>query len=230
MNLTIQKEIFEKFDAPVIGVIIAEGVDNHGSKEEIDMLLRKVEGETREEFSKFASHGVHPNIAAWRKAYKRFGSDPHQYRSSVESLVRRVLKGDSIPHINMLVDLYNYISLKYIIPVGGEDTDMIRGSLQLAFADGTEPFIRLNGTENEPPSAGEVAYKDDEGAVCRRWNWREAERTKLTEDTKNAIIILDAVAPVDYTCVERAMNELAVLIKKFCGGQTNQTCYAYKRY
>ncbi|TSC77434.1 MAG: tRNA synthetase subunit beta [Parcubacteria group bacterium Gr01-1014_29] len=220
MDITIQKEIFEKFDAPIIGVITAEGVDNHGTKEGIDMLLRKVEERTREDFLKFESVSQHPNIATWRRAYKKFGSDPHQYRSSVESLVRRVRKGDSIPHINTLVDIYNYISLTYVIPVGGEDIDTIRGNLQLAFAEGTEPFMRLNGTENEPPSAGEVVYKDDEGVICRRWNWREADRTKLTEGTKNAIIILDALAPVTHVIVEQATNELAELIKQFCGGMT----------
>ena len=219
MNLAIQKEIFEEFDKPIIGVIIAKEVDNHGARDDIDTLLRKAEAETRERFSKSESFGANPNIAAWRSAYKKFGSDPHQYRSSVESLVRRVCKDDSLPYINKLVDLYNYISLKYVVPVGGEDIDMIRGNLRLAFADGAEPFIRLNGTENEPPSTGEVVYKDDEGVICRRWNWREADRTKLTEKTKNAIIVLDALAPVDRATVEQATQELAKLITQFCGGK-----------
>ena len=133
--------------------------------------------------------------------------------------MRRVIKGDAIPHINKLVDLYNYISLKYVIPVGGEDMDAIRDNLQLAFANGTEQFVRLNGTENEPPDKGEVVYKDDEGVICRRWNWREADRTKLTERTKEAIIVIDALAPVSRAVVDRAMNELALLIKKHCGGE-----------
>ena len=68
-------------------------------------------------------------------------------------------------------------------------------------------------------SANGKASKDDYGVVCRRWNWREAERTKLTESTKNAIIVMDALAPVDRVAVERATHELADLIKKYCGGE-----------
>lgn len=225
MRLNIQPEILATFDSPIIGVIDCCDVDNGGDGPEIDNLLRTVEEETRKEFSRFGSVGEHPNIAAWRAAYKKFGADPHQYRCSIESLVRRVLKRENVPHIDKLVDLYNYISLKYVIPVGGENVDAIRGNLQLTFADGTEEFVRLNGTEKEPPTKGEVVYKDDTGVICRRWNWREAERTKLTEETKNAVIVLDALAPVDGMIVEQAMNELADLIQRYCGGEVEKSIW-----
>jgi len=206
MNLIVQKEIFENFDRPIFGIVKITGLDNHGSSLEIDSMLRNIEAQTRKDFSQFESHGHHPNLVTWRKAYKKFGSDPHQYRCSVESLARRVLKGESIPHINKLVDLYNYISLKYVVPVGGEDIDKIHGDLQLVLANGSESFVRLNGTENESPLEGEVVYKDDEGIICRRWNWREADKTKLTEDTRNAIIVIDAIYPIDKTIIEIAIN------------------------
>lgn len=89
------------------------------------------------------------------------------------------------------------------------------------FAKGNEPFIRLGGTENEPPLPGEVVYKDEEGVVCRRWNWREAERTKLTEETKNAIIVIEGLPPISREIIESAIKELANLIKKYCGGETS---------
>lgn len=219
MRLFIPKEVFDIFDAPIIGVIIAKNLDNHGESAEVDHLLRNTELETRIQFARLEICGQHPNITAWRQAYKKFGSDSRQYRCSAESLVRRVLKDESVPHINKLVDLCNYISLKYVIPVGGEDMDAIRGELRLAFSDGTEPFVRLNGTENEPPNKGEMVYKDDEGVVCRRWNWREADRTKLTENTQNAVIVLDALAPTNRAAVEQAANELADFIKQHCGGE-----------
>lgn len=185
MKFLIKKEIFNSFPDLIIGTVLAKGVDNKGEFQEINNLLREAEDKIKYEFSKFESPSRHPNIVVWRKAYKKFGADPHDYRCSIEALVRRVLKGEKIRHINKLVDLYNYISLKYIVPVGGEDLDKIKGNLILDFAKGNEPFVRLGGTENEPPLPGEVIYKDDGGVICRRWNWREAERTKLTEETKN---------------------------------------------
>ncbi len=217
MNLLIQKEVQEQF-SPIIGVIYASGVDNTKQIPEVGALLEEVSASVRESFAEFESPSKHPFIAAWRQTYKKFGSDPHEYRCSAEALVRRALKGAILPRINTLVDLYNYISLKYVLPVGGENTDAIKGDLHLATALGTEEFIRLGGIENEPPKVGEVIYKDDSGVICRRWNWREAERTKMTEGTVNAVIVIDAVPPTGAPLVEEATRELARLVTQYCGG------------
>ena len=221
MEFKIQKEIFDIFPDFIAGVILLKNVDNRGEGAEITQLLREVEKEQIAKLSGLENFGLHPQLNAWRMAYRKFGADPHQYRCSAEALVRRALKGDQLRHINKLVDLYNYISLKYILPVGGEDTNNIAGDLVLAFADGAEPFIRLGGTENEPPQKGEVVYKDNKGVACRRWNWREADRTKLTEETKNAIIVVEALFPETYEDVEIATKDLAGLIQKYCGGEAS---------
>jgi DNA/RNA-binding domain of Phe-tRNA-synthetase-like protein len=219
MHLLIQKEVSDEY-RPIIGVIYASGVDNTGVVDEIDAYFAELPQVTKDAFARYESPGQHPYLKAWRDAYKKFGSDPHQYRCSAEALVRRVLKGDLPPRINTLVDLYNYVSIKYALPIGGEDAVHIQGDLQLAFANGTEPFVRLNGNENEPPDKGEIVYKDNEGAVCRRWNWREADRTKLTAHTTEAIIVFDAIPPVEKETVYKATEELAGLIRMHCGGDT----------
>ena len=109
MKFFIEDALFNDF-APVIGVIVAEDVDNAERSEEIGNLLRTEEAKIRALFVGEGALGSHPSIAAWRKAYKKFGSD--SYRCSSEALARRVLKGETIPRINTLVDLYNMISLK----------------------------------------------------------------------------------------------------------------------
>ena len=70
----------------------------------------------------------------------------------------------------------------------------------------------------QAPAEGEIIYKDDEGTICRRWNWREVARTVLTEDTKNAILVLEALDPVTDTELDRAQSELGDLVHKYCGG------------
>ena len=221
MELKIQKEIFEAFPDFMAGVVLIKGCDNQGVSSEITELLRMAEKSQRERFAGLEFFSQHPQILAWRSCYRKFGSDPHQYRCSAEAIIRRISKGDQLPNINKLVDLYNYISLKYLLPVGGEDTDKIAGDLFLGFANGDEQFVRLGGAENEPPQKGEVVYKDDEGVACRRWNWREADRTKLTEQTRNAIIVVEALSPASKSEVEGAIQELADLIKHFCGGEAS---------
>lgn len=218
MKLLIQKEVREAF-GPILGILYASGIDNTKEITEIKDLFAEAVEKLKADFAGYENVGQHPYMSCWRGVYKKFGTDAQKYRSSIESLARRVLKGDPLPRINTLVDLYNYISIKYVLPLGGEDMDKIEGDLHLAFANGTEQFVRLNGVENEPPDKGEVVYKDDLGVICRRWNWREADRTKLTKETRNAVIVVDAVPPVTADIVEQATKELASLVEKYCGGK-----------
>jgi DNA/RNA-binding domain of Phe-tRNA-synthetase-like protein len=108
-----------------------------------------------------------------------------------------------------------------MFPVGGEDIDAMKGDLQLTFAAENEQPVKLLGDEDaEIPSAGEVLYRDDKGIICRCWNWREADRTKLTENTKNAILVVESVPPGTEDEISAAIEELSELVKKFCGGET----------
>jgi DNA/RNA-binding domain of Phe-tRNA-synthetase-like protein len=130
-----------------------------------------------------------------------------------------VLNGARLAHINNLVSLYNTISLRYILPVGGEDLDKIVGDVLLTRAGNAEPAIILLGeVEARPPHPGEIIYKDDLGAICRRWNWKEADRTRLTKETRNAFLVIEALPPVPRHTVETAIHELADFVRKYCGG------------
>ncbi|MBI3290311.1 hypothetical protein HYZ78_02855 [Candidatus Microgenomates bacterium] len=218
MKFRIDEEIFRDFDHPFIGVIVACGVDNHGTNPEIAPLLRAAEAELKKQFE-----GVevteHHHIVPWREAYQKFGAKPREFRCSAEALSRIVLRGNELRNISKLVDVYNYISIKYILPVGGEDIDRMQGDLVLTYATGDEPYSALGQDENDPPQKGEVVYKDDLGVLCRRWNWREGDRTKLTEDTTNAVLVIESLSPIPQELAQKATNELAELVKKYCGGE-----------
>lgn len=216
MKFKVNPKIFEEFDKPVIGVIVAKGMDNSGDDPAIQALLREAETSLREKLNG-VEIPTHPHIAPWRETYKKFGSRPQDFRCSAEALIRIVLRGLEIRKISPLVDLYNLTSIKYIVPVGAEDLDKMQGDLQLTFADGTERYTPLGGEENDPPRQGEVIYRDDLGVICRRWNWREGDRTKITKDTKNAVVVIEGIASIP---IKEAVEELAGLIKKYCGGET----------
>lgn len=223
MQLFVDPKIFEQFPGSVTGVVFVRGLNNAATVP-VD-VLRGVEEGVRSVFAGLEAPTKHPNIAAWRGAFKTFGCDPSKYRCSAEALVRQVLKGNSIWGINPLVDIYNYISLKYVVPVGGEDLRAIVGDVQLTFATGAESFIRLGSTENDSPELGEVVYRDDVDVICRRWNWREADRTKLTATTTDAVIVIDGMAPMTVEDVTRAAEELASMVVQYCGGVTEIAVY-----
>ncbi|MFJ9410270.1 B3/4 domain-containing protein [Streptomyces sp. NPDC101393] len=159
-----------------------------------------------------------PHLAAWRAAYTAFGSKPSRTRNSAEALAKRALADGGLPRINRLVDLYNAISVAHLIPVGGEDLDRIQGGMRLVRATGEEPFATAAGGAEviEHPDAGEVVWCDDEGVTCRRWNWRQGVRTRLTEDSVNALFLLERMAPMPLGELTTAATELAEALHKAC--------------
>ena len=218
MKFKIDNKIFEKFQGLTIGVIVAKNVNNAGTLEEVQKELRKIETEIRAKYNT-ETLSQNPKIDVWRKTYSAFGAKPKENKSSVESLYRLVLQGTNLRHINKLVDIYNLISLKNMVPVGGEDIDKMNGNVSLTFAEPNEaPVLLLGDKDERPPHAGEVIYKDEISAICRRWNWREADRTKFTEETKNCILVIEGLLSVTKKEIETATIELKDLVQKFCGG------------
>ncbi|WP_405560206.1 phenylalanine--tRNA ligase beta subunit-related protein [Streptomyces canus] len=161
-----------------------------------------------------------PHMAAWREVYTAFGSKPSRTRNSAEALAKRALSDAGLPRINLLVDLYNAISVAHLVPVGGEDLDRIRGGMRLVRATGDEDFVTVAGGEEavEHPDAGEVIWRDEEGVTCRRWNWRQGPRTRLTEETVSGVFLLEGMAPMPLADMETAAAELAELLEKFSPG------------
>lgn len=158
-------------------------------------LLQRAESAARQ---RLQAHSVEelPHIAAWREAFRAFGAKPQRTRNSVEALTRRAEGG--LPRVNRLTDVYNAVSVLHQLPIGGEDLARYRGSPQLIRAAGTEPFDTIaDGADVvEHPDRGEVVWCDDAGVTCRRWNWRQARRTQLTESTTAALFILDVLDPM----------------------------------
>ncbi len=216
----VTKKIYEQYPDTLVGVVIARDIHNGESTEEIRGLLQteqqRIKSTLTEETLK-----ADPKINIWRETFKSFGSKPSEYRSSVENLPRMILKGRELRSENKLVDIYNYVSLKYTLPAGGEDLDKTEGSIKLTFAGKDEAPVKLLGDEKEEsPYEGEVIYKDNLSAICRRWNWREADRTKLTRETNNAVLVLEARTPVTVEELETALTELAQLLERHTGAKT----------
>ncbi|MBV7696338.1 B3/4 domain-containing protein [Streptomyces sp. TRM70350] len=161
-----------------------------------------------------------PHMAAWREVYTAFGSKPSRTRNSAEALAKRALTDAGLPRINVLVDVYNAISVAHLIPVGGEDIGRIEGGMRLVRATGDEDFVTVAGGEEvvEHPDPGEVVWRDEAGVTCRRWNWRQGPRTRLTEETVSGIFLLEAMAPLPVAEAEEAAAELAALLEKFSPG------------
>ncbi|MET7308542.1 MULTISPECIES: B3/B4 domain-containing protein [unclassified Streptomyces] len=197
----------------------ARGLVNGESNEDSSALL---DDATRRLVARLDGRAPHedPHVAAWRDTYTAFGAKPSRTRNSAEALAKRALTEAGLPRINLLVDLYNAISVAHLIPVGGEDTDRIQGAMRLVRSTGQEPFRTVAGGEEtvEHPEPGEVVWCDDEGVTCRRWNWRQGVHTRLTGESVNALFLLESLAPMTIGELEAAGTELAESLEKLSPG------------
>ncbi|GHG11045.1 B3/4 domain-containing protein [Streptomyces filamentosus] len=161
-----------------------------------------------------------PHVAAWRAAYTAFGAKPSRTRNSAEALARRALADGGLPRINRLVDAYNAISVAHLVPVGGEDLNRIEGGMRLVRATGEEDFVTVAGGEEtvEHPEPGEIVWCDERGATCRRWNWRQGPRTRIDDDTTDALFLLESLAPMTRGELLAAGEELAEALLKVSPG------------
>jgi len=150
-----------------------------------------------------------PHPAAWREAYRAFGAKPQRTRPSVEALLRRLAQG-SLPRIDRITDVYNAVSIAHVLPIGGEDRAAYVGPPRLVRADGREPFDTTadGGPAVDHPEPGEVVWRDDAGVTCRRWNWRQCTRTRITTETSSALFILDAVDPLTDDAIHASADAL----------------------
>lgn len=210
LNITVAPEVHDLVPGFVPLVVEARGLSNGPSDERSSALL---DDAVRRLTARLAGRAPHedPHLAAWRDAYTAFGAKPSRTRNSAEALARRALADGGLPRINLLVDLYNAVSVAHLVPVGGEDTDHILGGMRLVRAGGDEKFETAAGGEPvvEHPEAGEVVWQDDAGVTCRRWNWRQGVRTRLTEDSVNAVFLLERLAPMPLDELHTAAGELA---------------------
>lgn len=150
------------------------------------------------------------HLEAWAEVFRKFGAKPQRTQNSASALRKRVQRDGTLPSIDPIVDLYNAISIQFAIPVGGENLAAYVGSPRLVVADGSEPFDTMKEGEpaNESPEPGEVVWRDDLGVTCRRWNWRQGVRTRLSAEAKQMWFILESLPAMPLEALNQAGDQL----------------------
>ncbi|MCE9992907.1 B3/4 domain-containing protein [Enterobacter asburiae] len=164
------------------------------------------------------------HLDAWDEVFKAFGAKPKRTPCSASALRKRVLKDGSLPPLDPVVDIYNAISIRYAIPVGGENLAAYSGAPRLTIAEGSEPFdtVKEGQPAVEYPDAGEVIWRDDIGVTCRRWNWRQGVRTRLDSQAQRMWFILESLPAMPLDALEEAGKELVDNLQKLMPGATAQ--------
>lgn len=215
-KIIIDSEFWQLFPEGQISILVLNKIDNNVNPSKIlyfEELLKigKNEGKKFLIEETFSDNLV---VQEWRNAYKKFKTKKGA-RASIEALLKRVSQDRDFSPINPLVDFYNSISMKYAVPLGGEDLKYIDGNMHLGMAKGGESFFPLGAESDSPALEGEICYFDDTGAICRCLNWREAKRTMLMNETQNAVLVSEAINSRQVKQSNLAMNELKELVDEY---------------
>ncbi|MBB5791838.1 B3/B4 domain-containing protein [Jiangella mangrovi] len=192
------------------GVIAVDGIDDGANVD--DAVAAHVARAT----SMLATTAISelPQIQAWRRTFAAMGLKPTQYRCAAESLLRRLAKVGTLPRIHPLVDLCNAVSVAAAIPVAVLDRDRIKGDLEVRRAHGDETYATFAG-DVEHPVPGEVIFADEAGqAHARRWTYKQSSTSTVRPETRDVLIVSEALHPGAAADVEALLTTLGTEIAR----------------
>ena len=163
--------------------------------------------------------GLYPEIQSYRKIYKEMGIDWHSKRPSPEALLRRIARKKGLYEINTCVDAYNLIVMKYRVSSGAFDLDQIKPPTVLRFPKPGEEILLLGDDQPTKYNPTDLAYFDQIGGYNLYFNYRDAQRTAVTEKTKNILLNIDGIYDITREMVEQTLRENIEIITKYCGGK-----------
>lgn len=214
---------WELFPDATIGVLVARGLKpgaevSAADAEEIARGLARANAAAQRYLT---SEVISENeaVRVWREAYRAFKTK-RGARCAIENLLKRVLKGKPVGSITPSVDIYNTVSLTYAFPTGGFDLNKIVGDYRLGVTvEGGESFLPIGEDADEPALPGELIYFDEAGATSRCWNWRDSQRTELTDKTRDVVVVFECLEPARVEDARAELDMLAKSLHRYLGAK-----------
>lgn len=190
---------------------------------EIDREIRMVRGR----FASPAAVRSCPEVAAFQKLHRRAGVVSRKEQSSIERLLLLALKRGELPAINNLVDAYNLVSMRSCCSLGAHDLDALALPVSLRLLTGQESFTPLGESTPAAVVRGEYGYVDAANRLLCRLDVRQADFSKVTEQTRNALLIVEGTAEHDPEVLSRACEEAMEVVRQYCGGTAEEAGPGY---
>ena len=205
---------------PFLRAAVVHARDVHANFPEpaFQAAYQQAQRQTQERLAGVALSEI-PSIDAWRRVFRSFGVKPTQYRSAAEALLRRLQKHGSIPSIHPLVDLANWASTRFALPIAAFDLHSIQIPLRVCFAKGEEQFAALHQQDSETPEPGEVIFVDQEQVVhARRWCWRQSQASASNPKTTEVLFTIEGHHSNAAEDVQSARDMLLELLQGYFEG------------
>ena len=212
MEIKFDRTIKELFNEFYIGLVELSEVSSEPIKS-IDELRKTIIDSIKNKYELENLKNI-PTIRANRDFFWKIGIDPTKKRPSAEALIRRILNGKEIPQINLFVDLYNLMSIKYEISIAGFDWDKINGNILMRFAKNGEQFLGI-GMKKPIILQGKEIILTDDSSILAIYPYRDSDHSKLTENTKKIILLTCGVPNYPKDRIIEATKELYSIFKEY---------------
>lgn len=156
-------------------------------------------------------------IKEWRQTFKLTGKDPNRYRHSAEALFRRVQKQNYLPSINSAIDLNNFYSMQYQLPIGLYDRNKLTGPMTIRLGKEDEEYTGLNGRSN---SLHKLLISADEVGPFGS-PFVDSDRAPVTEETNWALQIIYLRPSTDMPNCHKLTESLMNMFVQIHGCEAN---------
>jgi DNA/RNA-binding domain of Phe-tRNA-synthetase-like protein len=194
------------------------GMTNQQTQNEFDLLWNEELAKLRVDLT---AESIESNsiLVGFRELKSNIGRSPKRFVAASENLLALLLKNGTLPRINLIVDIYNYISIQTTLAVGAHDLEKVSGDIRLDMTNGTEGFWPLGAKEPTGVSAGEYAYIDAGNDILCRMEVRQVEKTKVTLSSTDCFFVVQGNKNTSGEYIQKGGLELISLLKQFCGGE-----------
>jgi len=217
MSLKIDSKLKTRFPDLTVLTLHIKGVQIQKRGAELEKFKVEVMIQVRNDYN-LDSVKDHPTFRAYRDFFWSIKIDPTKIRPAAEALIRRILAGKPLPSINTLVDAYNLASIKSRIALATFDADKLEGDLLMRFAEEGEQFIGIGMKKPLILKGGEIVVSDDQKLIAV-YPYRDADNTKVTEETENIMMLVCGVPSIPKENLENASRVALEYITRFCDGE-----------
>ena len=218
MNFTVDESVFEKNPKLVIGLVVANGLDNTKTNEAVNALFTAEVEKAAKDLEGAAVKSL-PELAVYQNEMKNFGLNPNKYPASIEALLSRIAKQGSLPLLSSAINAGNYVSVKYRMPVGAHDIDSLDSDLSVRLSTEEDLLNPDNDLEGDRLTVGEPVYVCGHSVRTRRYIWRQTPAGRLNEKATNIVFPIDAnESTLDK--LNQALEELSAVLEEHFGCET----------
>lgn len=220
VRLTLQSELQDSFPGLRAQLLMVEGLRILPQTAELEAYKHESFDGLRQSLD-LSTLKDESRIRAYRDFFWRVGIDPTKIRPASEALLRRVLRGKGIPIINTLVDAYNIASMESQVALAAFDLSTLKGDLRMRFAEEGEEFLGIGMSSSISLRGKEIVVEDDSGLVAV-YPYRDADSTKVSVKTEEAVIMVCGVPGIDQVAMVEAYDRADSLITRFCEGKPSR--------